>query len=73
MVFRSKLKVGKSNCDEGCDDEQDNKDDAEYAVECVRLIESPNCRRVGAGKRHKQQMTALQQKLPAAKSSEISM
>lgn len=42
VVFRSKLKVGKSYCDERSDYEQNNEDDAENAIESVGLIESPN-------------------------------
>ncbi len=71
MIFRSKLKVCERNCDKRRDNEQDSKDDAQNAIKCVRLIETPNC--VIMLVKIKRDLESQRGTLPAAKSSEISM
>jgi hypothetical protein len=46
VIFGSKLKVCERYGDERRDKEQDGEDDAQNAVERVRLVEPPNCNHI---------------------------
>lgn len=46
MAFSSKLKVGQSNSNEGCDNKEDDKDYKQNAVNCVDPVSPDACKDV---------------------------